>query len=290
MSWLAEVAPTPTIVGAVGPSPHWHDARRMLADHELMLCGPGARYEFRHDHGVIRLAPQSWIIVPPGAWHICSFTGASTRRAWVHYDWQPGPPPRDPVCVYAPDIPAPGWLRPPPPGIPAGWRHGALSDPASAWSLFDRLDARFHHGDVRVNATARALLLELLLALLADEAPPAAPRLRRPQLVERIRAELATIAATPFARQPALRRRLASFGCTYDHAARSFRAAFGMTPLDYIASQRLAAAETLLADTTLTVREIAGRLGFNDHAYFGRLFRRHRGHTPQAWRKKRGKT
>lgn len=287
MSWLAGVAPTPTIAGSVGRSPHWHDPRRMLADHELLLCGPGAWYELRTDQGTIRLRPQSWVIVPPGAWHICAMQGLSERRAWVHFDWLPGPPLRDPVCVYAPAVPPPGWLRPLPLGIPPGWRHGSLADPVAAWSLFDRLEARFHHAEGRVSATARALLLELLLGLLADEAPPAAPRLRRPGLVERIRSELAAIAATSFARQPSLRRRLAALGCSYDHAARSFRAAYGMTPLDYVAQQRLAAAEALLADTDLSVREVALRLGFIDAAYFGRLFRRHRGCTPEAWRRGR---
>ena len=287
MSWLASVAPTPTIIGSVGRSQRWHDPRRMLADHELLLLGSGAWYELATDQGPLRLRPQSWVIVPPGAWHVCGLQGISLRRGWVHFDWWPAPAPLDPVCVYAPAAPPPGWLCPDASGVPGGWRHGAIPDPAAIWSLFDRLEARFHHPDPGVNATARALLLELLLSLLGAEAPAAAPRLRRAGLVERIRVELATLAALPFANQPSLRRRLAALGCTYDHAARTFRAAYGMSPLDYVAQLRLGAAETLLADTTLPVREIATRLGFADAGYFTRLFRRHRGRTPESWRQNR---
>ncbi|WP_445954541.1 helix-turn-helix domain-containing protein [Thauera sp. SDU_THAU2] len=36
--------------------------------------------------------------------------------------------------------------------------------------------------------------------------------------------------------------------------------------------------------STLSVKQIAGVLGFDDEAYFGRFFKKHAGHTPTAFR------
>lgn len=69
---------------------------------------------------------------------------------------------------------------------------------------------------------------------------------------------------------------------------RWFRRAFthhtGLSPHQYFLDVRLARARDLLAQTTLSTKEIASRVGFEDAQYFCRLFHRKVGFAPGVWR------
>lgn len=65
---------------------------------------------------------------------------------------------------------------------------------------------------------------------------------------------------------------------------RHFSAAIGVSPLAYITSKRIQAAQTLLKNTELPVAEIARRCGFSDPSYFTRVFGQRCGVTPQEFR------
>jgi AraC-like DNA-binding protein len=67
---------------------------------------------------------------------------------------------------------------------------------------------------------------------------------------------------------------------------RHFHQTFGMTPVEYIMQIRLTAASQLLLTSTLSVKEISGRTGFNDESYFIRTFRKTYHCSPQEYRKK----
>ena len=67
-----------------------------------------------------------------------------------------------------------------------------------------------------------------------------------------------------------------------------FRARTGMSPAAYLLALRMNHARSLLAQTDLTVREIAESVGFPDQLYFSRQFRRYTGLTPSACRPRRG--
>lgn len=68
------------------------------------------------------------------------------------------------------------------------------------------------------------------------------------------------------------------------HFARAFKAATGLSPLQFVIAERLAAAEALLRTTRLPVAEIAWRVGYQDVSRFGRHFARRNGVTPSAFR------
>ena len=70
--------------------------------------------------------------------------------------------------------------------------------------------------------------------------------------------------------------------------ARRFQAALGTSPVDYIIAMRIQNAMSLLQQTSHTVTEIAHQCGFSDPNYFARLFRRHTGMSPTAYRKRVG--
>lgn len=67
---------------------------------------------------------------------------------------------------------------------------------------------------------------------------------------------------------------------------RRFLAATGTTPIQYQQALRLAHARTLLETGRLPVAEVAAEVGYADRVAFGRLFKRHTGLTPAAWRQK----
>lgn len=70
----------------------------------------------------------------------------------------------------------------------------------------------------------------------------------------------------------------------------SFRTAFrkhtGMSPNEYIITQRISAACRLLAQTDKSVSAVAEDVGYHDQYYFSRIFRKKMGMSPLQYRRK----
>ena len=60
----------------------------------------------------------------------------------------------------------------------------------------------------------------------------------------------------------------------------------GMNTASYIKAEVVLQAKRLLCNTTLSIKQIADRLGFDDEAYFSRLFSKATGISPVAFRQK----
>jgi signal transduction histidine kinase/AraC-like DNA-binding protein len=69
-----------------------------------------------------------------------------------------------------------------------------------------------------------------------------------------------------------------------DHLTRLFKRELGLSPWEYLARFRIRKAKELLETTDLSVSELSGRVGFQDQAYFSRVFRKLAGASPQAYR------
>lgn len=69
---------------------------------------------------------------------------------------------------------------------------------------------------------------------------------------------------------------------------RRFRAAIGMSPLEYIHALRLEEAKQLLEARDDPVEAVAEQVGYQDSSYFSRLFKRKVGLTPAQYRKRFG--
>lgn len=78
-------------------------------------------------------------------------------------------------------------------------------------------------------------------------------------------------------------------GLSSFHFIRSFRAAFGATPHQYLRAKRIERAKELLVTTPLPITEICDRIGFQSLGSFSSLFRRLTGQTPAAYRAERRK-
>ncbi|OGV58398.1 MAG: hypothetical protein A2X49_10560 [Lentisphaerae bacterium GWF2_52_8] len=73
-------------------------------------------------------------------------------------------------------------------------------------------------------------------------------------------------------------------GMSVSSFAHRFKAATGVSPLQYSLRLRLKRAENLLLCTPMTVKELALSLGFEDPFYFSRLFQKNKGFSPASWR------
>lgn len=79
---------------------------------------------------------------------------------------------------------------------------------------------------------------------------------------------------------------LAAFsGVSKYYLIREFKKKTGYTPIDYIIELRITNAKSLLADTTLSIQEIAQLCGFNSMNNFLKHFEKRTNTTPTAYRK-----
>lgn len=76
----------------------------------------------------------------------------------------------------------------------------------------------------------------------------------------------------------------AGLGYSAAHIGRCFKAAYGVTPYQYLLEQKLTAAEKLLRGTDMRVRQAALLFGFNDEFHFSNAFYRHFGYRPRTLR------
>jgi len=68
------------------------------------------------------------------------------------------------------------------------------------------------------------------------------------------------------------------------HFARLFKQITGVTPHVYLANLRLERARRLLADTALSISEIAAMVGYQSQSHFSKMFRSVTGITPRSYR------
>jgi len=94
---------------------------------------------------------------------------------------------------------------------------------------------------------------------------------------------IAEFAAFAFTSIP-VRERAQRLGLTVGQLRAAVARASGFTPLDFVVELRIARACELLVDTTASVREISASVGYDDPAYFTRLFTRRVGSAPTMFR------
>jgi len=75
-------------------------------------------------------------------------------------------------------------------------------------------------------------------------------------------------------------------GMSPDYFSRVFKEVTGWSPMDYFQRRRIQHASWLLLNANRSVTEVAHALGFFDSAHFSRLFKRHQGLSPRAYRKR----
>jgi len=104
--------------------------------------------------------------------------------------------------------------------------------------------------------------------------------LQSQQFADKVRAFVAEHYATPLTREQIA----AALGVTPTYVSRVFRQHYGGSLWDYVNAYRVARARDLLEHSDLTVTEVAFTVGFNDPAYFSRVFRKETGKSPLTYR------
>ncbi|MBP1993935.1 AraC family transcriptional regulator [Paenibacillus eucommiae] len=77
-----------------------------------------------------------------------------------------------------------------------------------------------------------------------------------------------------------------SVNWSHEHFTRVFKSHVGMSPNQYLLSRRIEKACKLIAYTTISIKEIAEKTGFQSEHYFSRSFKRLKSTTPSHYRKK----
>lgn len=76
-------------------------------------------------------------------------------------------------------------------------------------------------------------------------------------------------------------------GCSPTHFSRAFKQSTGIAPFHWLNDQRIERAKELLADSRVSLAEIALAVGFSAQPQFTTAFGRATGTTPGAWRRER---
>jgi signal transduction histidine kinase/DNA-binding LacI/PurR family transcriptional regulator/AraC-like DNA-binding protein len=77
----------------------------------------------------------------------------------------------------------------------------------------------------------------------------------------------------------------AHVGVNENYLSECFQAEMGLAPMTYLTRYRISRARTLLEQSDAAITAIAIAVGFNDSAYFSRVFQREVGMSPRAYRR-----
>lgn len=149
-------------------------------------------------------------------------------------------------------------------------------------SLAWRLTRELRAPDVLSSLAIEGLVLELLAGAARCQARPLMERRPPPWLLM-----ARDFVHDHFAASVQVKDIASQVGVHPVHLARAFRAHFGLSPVEYIRQLRINLAESLLADSQVSLGEIAQQTGFSDQSHFTRTFRNEVGLTPARYRQNR---
>lgn len=158
---------------------------------------------------------------------------------------------------------------------------GLLDRAAPVVPLVDAAQVRTLFQDLFSTVRAREQLFEITAGTLVHRLVQAVGAGGRQLRVSRAVRELDEHALEPVS----LREHAQRIGLSEHELREEVRCATGSTPKDYILRLRLNAAKDLLAATDRPVAQIAQAVGYDDPAYFTRLFARRVGRSPTAFRR-----
>lgn len=131
---------------------------------------------------------------------------------------------------------------------------------------------------------ASSLIYQLMMELLAAGTANQQERANWPQPVR----QAADYMETEYGRIQSLDDIAASVSLSKYYFTRMFTAATGLSPMDYVTKLRIEKAAELLRFTTLSVEEIAARVGYASGSYFSKVFRARVGFPPGDFRLAKG--
>jgi len=216
--------------------------------------------EWHLEKGIVTLREGDLLLLPPGTFHAeRSRPGTSARPAWVGFEWEVRLPRR--------------WFKP----VAAGpW----LSDLKRLFRVVFE-----EHQSQAFGAEHRTLLAlqEILILFGRLFEAPVEPRGGSADARQIAGAAAQTIRAN--LREPIPIRDLAAYhSLSPSRFSAIFREVHGRGPGRFLREARLERARALLADPTLSIKEIAAECGYADVSHFSHAFRQAMGHSPRESR------
>ncbi|MDR0909354.1 MAG: AraC family transcriptional regulator [Spirochaetaceae bacterium] len=158
-----------------------------------------------------------------------------------------------------------------------------LPDTAAFNRLFDELDTANRESDFKAGIHTSRILDDMLWqvfqnASLDDYDAEMPPKIRE------VRAYL----NSHFIEDISLDSLSARFAVSKYHLCRQFEKFVGKSPIEYLNTERLKTAKTLLSATDMTMEAIAYEVGFNEPLPFYRMFKKYEHITPGEYRAQNG--
>lgn len=151
--------------------------------------------------------------------------------------------------------------------------HVRLSQPAMVTRLFREITRLVLKKPAGFQLQASEKLYRLLIELGRETQPPCpSPIQRALDFMER-----------NIDGNPTLTEIAAMAGLSPTHFTRLFRTHRQMSPIAWFIQRKMDLAKHLLAETTMSIKEIAAAVGFNDPLYFSAQFKKHVGMAPKFY-------
>ena len=249
-----------THIGYFPHAEHHYRQRDEGLDEYVLLCCTAGKGWIKYSETEVTLQAGHAFIIPAGYGHVY---GADEKDPWtiywVHFKGDKAP-------VYADTLKG---------TIP----FSIESVPGSPVALFREMLAEFAHGQTGRYAS---MILHHLLGSLVHYREHGNKDTEKNAVVEKCRDYI----MRNFAVDITLDDIVKVSGVSATQCGKLFKAHCGMTPMAYLASLRIAEACRLLELTTLSVKQISAMVGIPDQYYFSRLFTKHMGKSPRAYRLK----
>ena len=140
--------------------------------------------------------------------------------------------------------------------------------------LYKKIFSEFLIKDELFPAVSGARLMELLVALSRKITSDEKPYLKSVKYIHK-----------HYNEDISVKQLAAMENITPSYYRRVFKSKMGISPRDYITSQRINAACFYLIQSTSSIEEISTMVGYQDQFYFSRIFKKNTGFSPQQYRK-----
>lgn len=279
--WLDQISPVIRRIWRGTFLPGFIEPGRYLFDHEVVIFIEGSCQVTVGDR-ILDCSSGSYLIIPPNIYHITRTGDQKVYRFCLHFDWVYNSLSDNelPICTFDPEKPDPDRIQNRPYFVPDELFFGKFELDSPVLGLVDTLAVRWLAGWSLDRLTARAVLLELLLTLLAPRQIKRDEKGSARDLAHEIKQVLDDLTVSADSIQNILEQRI---GLSYAHQCRVFTRTFNMPPGAYLNTIKIERAKFLLCDPRYNVAAVAKMVGYSDPSYFSRIFSQHVGISPQKF-------
>lgn len=261
ISHIAPGQPYPPVQHPAGYRLDWTQGR-ILEEFQIVYISEGAGL-LETERTVLSVSAGEAFLLRPRTWHrYRPLSSTGWREHWVGFD---GP--------WARRVVREGFKSSPVPKV-------RITDEHAFAAAFHALQGLSDLGSANLENVLAGHTLTIIGWLLAAARPA-----RRSDDIPADMQDAMTALASEHSDAISLPELAAKMNMSYSRFRRRFRERFGLSPHQFRLHCKLTEARRLLRSTTLSIKEIGSRSGFDSEQYFCRLFKEHIGCTPGTFRR-----